>query len=151
MFIREALISDLDGIADCAERFFEYAQYAEQGTPLCRGDFIQMVKGYIESDQGIVLLLMDGLYVAGGIAGDVRQWGFNKAIKSCIELFYWVDEPYRGRKSIELLKLYERRARELGAHKNIMVSVATELQERVNNLYQRMGYQPYEQFFVKSL
>lgn len=149
-FIREALISDLDGIADCAERFFAYAGYNEQGTPLNRSDFKEMVSAYIVGTNGVVLLLMDGLYVAGGIAGRVDEWGFNRSIKFGIELFYWIDENYRGFQSIKLLKLYEQKIKELGAQRNAMISVNTSLMESVNNLYKKMGYELYEQYFTKS-
>jgi len=150
-FIREALINDLDGITDCAERFFAYAKYTENGLPLDRDSFKSMVRGVIESENGIVLLLMDKLYVAGGIAGSVLPWGFNKSIKFCHELFYWVDEKYRGRKSLELLIKYEKKAMSLGANKSIMISVNTDLKDKVNLLYKRMGYVENEQQFIKAL
>lgn len=151
MFIREALINDLDGITDCAERFFAYAKYDENGLPLDRDSFKCMVKGVIESENGIVLLLMDKLYVAGGIAGSVHDWGFNNSIKICTELFYWVDEKYRGRKSLELLMEYEKKAAVFGANKSFMISVNTDLKDKVNLLYKRMGYVENEQQFIKTL
>ena len=152
MFIRDALINDLDGITDCCKRFFEYARFEDQGLPLDENSFRNMVAtDYVENPDGIVLLLMNKLYVAGGIAGKISQWGFNTNIKMCVELFWWVDIPYRGRKSIELLKQYEDKAKALGAHKSVMVSINTHLQDYVNHLYERMGYKKNEQFFIKSL
>ncbi len=149
MFIREALTSDIDGITDCAKRFFEYAGFESMGLPLDEESFKECVTGYIEN--GVVLLLMDGLYVAGGIAGIIQPWGFNREIKICKELFWWVDEKYRGRNSLELLIEYEKKVKEAGADINLMISVNTHLQPKVNKIYNRMGYSELESNFIKSL
>lgn len=151
MFIREALESDLEGIADCAERFFQYAKYKEKGLTLDRESFKEMVKEYIKSLEGVVLLLMDDLKVVGGICGTTSPWGFNKHIKIGLELFYWVDEKYRGKDSLKLFKMYETIMKSLGVQVNFMMSVESDLQFQVNRLYQRKGYQNLESFFTKIL
>ena len=152
MFIREALTNDLDGIADCAERFFEYAKYHEKDLFLDRESFKAFIKTHIEEDSGIVLLLMDGLYVAGGICGWVGEWGFNRSIKICNEVFYWIDEKYRGGvNSVRLLIEFENKAKKIGADRILMISVNTYLQDKVNCLYERKGYQKLEQLHIKTV
>ena len=151
MRFKHADISDLNGITDCAKRFFKYAGFEKQGLPLDVESFEEMVAGYIKGQNGIVILLMDEDYVAGGIAGKVETWGFNKDIKLAIELFYWVDEKYRGKDSVKLLFLYEKFAKALGASKSIMVSVDTHLKGKIDKLYKRMGYSEYEQFYTKDI
>lgn len=152
MFIREAMASDLDAIANCGERFFNYAGFDKKGLSMDRDSFKDMVLEYIEDENGIVLLLMNGLNVAGGICGSVQPWGFNKAIRMGSELFYWIDDQHRGSiKSIQLLSAYDKRVAELGADVNVMVSVDTHLQPKVNHLYERKGYLPLEQFFIKAI
>lgn len=151
-FIREALVNDLDGIADCAERFFQYADYARKGLVLDRESFKAFIKTHIEGESGIVLLLMDGLYVAGGICGWVGEWGFNRSIKICNEVFYWIDEKYRGgANSVRLLIEFENKAKEIGADRILMISVNTYLQDKVNCLYERKGYQKLEQLHIKTV
>jgi RimJ/RimL family protein N-acetyltransferase len=149
--IKHAEIEDLDGLTECAKRFFEYAGYAEQGTPLDPQSFKDLVQGYIESDNGIVLVLMDGDKVVGSIAGHVNEWGFNRNIKMAVELHYWVDEGYRGKNSVKMLILYEKYAQALGASKSMMVSIDTHLKDKVGNLYKRMGYREYEKFYSKDI
>jgi GNAT superfamily N-acetyltransferase len=149
--IKHADIKDLSGITDCARRFFEYAQFDKQGLTLDVGSFEEMIGEHIKSQNGIVILMMDGDYVAGGIAGMVQEWGFNKSIKLAVELFYWVDEKYRGRNSLKLLILYEEYAKALGALNSMMVSVNTHLQDKVGKLYKKMGYTEYERFYIKNL
>lgn len=150
MFIRDALINDLEGITDCARRFFKYAEFEkEYGLPFDSSSFKEMVANHIEN--GVVLLLMDGLYVAGGIAGMIHSWGFNREIKICQELFFWVDEKYRGANSVRLFHEYEKKVKDFGADKIIMISPNTYLQEQVNILYKRMGYKHLEQYWIKTV
>jgi GNAT superfamily N-acetyltransferase len=144
-------MSDMPGITDCAKRFFEYAQFDRQGLTLDVGSFEEMIGEYIKSQNGITILLMDDYYVAGGIAGLVQEWGFNRDIKLAVELFYWVDEKYRGRNSVKLLMLYEKYAKALGANSSMMVTVNTHLQDKVGAMYERMGYTEYERFYIKNL
>jgi len=149
--IKHAEIKDLEGLTQCARRFFEYADYAARGTPLDEDCFKEKVAEYIEDPNGIVLLLMDKDRVAGGIAGYVGEWCFNKNIKMAVELFYWVDEEYRGLNSAKLFILYEKYAKACGAVRSVMVSIDTHLKEKVRKLYLRRGYKEYERFYIKTI
>ena len=150
MVILDATIYDLDGITACAERFFEYAGYAEKfNMPLDRGSFQAMVSPYIQQDNGICLLVKnsDPGNVLGGICGTVVPWGFNSEIKIALELFYWLDPDARGF-GLKLIKAYEDRVKEMGA-RNVMIQPETELTEKVGTLYRRRGYRPFERFWIK--
>ena len=147
MKIRSAGHKDLPGITRCARDFFVYAKYTEQGMPLNENDFQAMVGKYI--DDGVVLLMDDG-QIRGGIAGMMNDWGFNNSIKVMVELFYWVDPECRGVSSLKLLKAFERASKSLGADKIFMVSVGTDIQDQVGNLYKRMGYKEHERFYIKG-
>lgn len=149
MVIRPAIMSDLEGITRCARDFFAYAEYDAMGMPLCEASFQDMVTEHING--GVVLLLADGPSVRGGIAGKISPWGFNRSIKVMLELFFWVDPDVRGASSIRMLKRFEMASKALGAHQIFMVSVNTHLQDSVDNLYRRMGYDASERFFRKSL
>ena len=151
LHIREALQSDLPGILGCAKAFFEYAGYAAQGMPLDDGSFNSMVAEYIKNPRGIVVLLMDELFVAGGIAGMVFPWGFNREILLCQELFFWVNHEYRGRNSLKLFNEYERLCMARGARHNLMLSVPTELEDGVARLYQKRGYRVLETMFIRRM
>ncbi len=151
MRIKHGEIEDIPGITECAKRFFEYAEYEKQGLPLNEESFHIKISEYITEPNGIVLLLMSGEDVVGGIAGHVGEWGFNSSIKFAVELFYWVDEEYRGKNSYKLLMLYEAYAQSMGAKKSVMIFVNTHLKDKVKKLYERMGYRDYEWCCIKDL
>ena len=145
--IRKAAEYDVDGIYACAVRFFEYAKYEEQhGMPLDEGSFKSMLRKYLKD--GICFLAVEGVDVRGGICGMIMPWGFNQRIKVALELFYWMDEEYRGLTGMRLLAKYEDAVAKAGA-KNIMIQPETELTEKVGRLYERKGYVPFERFWIK--
>jgi GNAT superfamily N-acetyltransferase len=68
------------------------------------------------------------------------------------ELFWWVDE--KSRKSgvgIEILKQAEDLAKEYGATVMMMLSINELDGDRVNKLYERLGYKQREQSFMRIL
>lgn len=151
MLIREALISDLDGLTACARKFFEYADYEGQGLPFDEKSFREMTRTYIEHDRGVVFVLLDKDRVVGAIGGQVMPWSFNHSIKIALELFYWVDENCRGINSFKLLREYEKRLKEKGAKKSVMIAINTNLQDRIEKLYLYCGYTGFEKYFIKDI
>lgn len=155
LIIREATILDIDGIVECAERFFDYAKQPFKNMPFDRQSFVNMMEEHIQSENSVVILLVDSgvnnANVVGGICGFANEWGFNNNIKFGIEVFYWVDEKFRGIQSIKMLKMYEDEMKRLGVQQNIMISVNTHLADKVGALYNRMGYELMEKMYVKAL
>jgi len=151
IFIREALERDIDGIVKCAEHFFKYASYADLGLYLDNKSFAETVIWQINDKHSVVLLLMDDLYVAGGISGSFPPWHFNKHTRVCLEFFYWVEPKYRGRNSYKLITEFEQYCEVRGADHIIMLSVPTELAAGVERLYERRGYKPLEKLFIKEV
>lgn len=151
LYFKHAELEDLQGITECAKRFFEYAEYEKQGLPFDEESFQIKISEYITNHNGIVILLKDDDHVAGGIAGFVGEWGFNNSIRFAVELFYWVDEEYRGKNSVKLLMLYEIYAKSLGAKKSVMISINTDLRNKIKKLYDRMGYNDFEWYSIKSI
>lgn len=150
MKIRPAIISDMPGIVRCAESFFEYAEYAKNGMTLDKSAFEKKVEWYIKDEKGIVLLLVNQGNVCGGISGYVSEWDFNPAVKILIEFFFWIDPEYRGN-GVRLLKAFESIGKENGAQKIVMISPQTFLKSKVDRMYEKFGYQPTEQFWMKGL
>ena len=151
MIITKASIFDLEGITACAERFFEYAKYADDDMPLDRETFGRTASMYISD--GIVLLLKDGIYgrICGGIAGIIYPWVFNQSIPVMHEWFWWVDPEYRGSSGIKLLRKFEKESKKAGAVKIAMIKPETNLSEGVAKIYSRSGYKPLEETWIKSL
>ena len=153
MIIVPATKHDIEGIADCAERFFEYAGYKEMGLPLDREHFKNMVLEYISNEpNSVVLLLKNGAYgkTVGGVAGHISQWGFNNKFRFMVELFYWVDEEYRGINSIKLIDKFEKASFSKGADNILMIRVESFLKDGVERLYLRRGYKPMEAFYING-
>lgn len=149
MKIRPANINDIPAITRCAESFFEYAKFANDGLELDRVSFQKTVKWYL--DNGIILLLINNNKVVGGISGRIVPWDFNHSIKVALEFFYWVDEEYRGIDSVKLLMQFEEVCKLQGADYVCMISVNTHLEDKVHKLYKKMGYEKVETLFRKRV
>jgi N-acetylglutamate synthase-like GNAT family acetyltransferase len=75
--------------------------------------------------------------------------------KACVvaqELFWWVDKENRKSKlGIELLKSAELLAKEMGAKSMIMLSLSSLDGEKVNALYESLGYTKRESNYMRVL
>lgn len=143
----------MDGIVDCAKKFFEYAKFAEQGLPLDEESFRKTVGGDIKSKNGVVLLLKDGPYgeVVGGIAGKVGPYWMNFGIKILFERFFWINEQYRGTSAVRMIRKFESAGAKIGAKKTAMIAINTHLFDGVKRLYEKCGYSHIEGYFIKDM
>lgn len=102
-----------------------------------------------ESFEGLLrLMIADHVLLRGErsiIGGLVFAHPFNQKCKVFQELF-WRSEGFEG---VKLLKAAEAMAREMGATRSLMMTVAS--MPGAEKIYQRAGYGPAEQTFIKEL
>ena len=151
IFIRDALICDLDGLTVCANNFFQYAEFHQYGWYLDDDDFKALMTEHIENPNGIVLCLMDGLKVVGGIASGIAPFIYNRSKKIALELYFWVEPEYRGIKTIKMFKQYEQRLRDMGVCWSMMTLPETFMGPKIKSFYEKMGYVKSGTTFVKIL
>jgi GNAT superfamily N-acetyltransferase len=77
---------------------------------------------------------------------------FNAAAFIVQELFWWVKPESRGTGAGgELLTEIEQWAAEKGAAAVFMIALADKNEEKMQNLYARMGYRPLERTFAREV
>ena len=143
--IRLATLDDMPELLRMGESFFNASGYSDI-TTFNKKDTKDLLGRLI--DDG--LLLTDGKTSMLGFV--VFPMFMNNQTIVAQELFWWVDE--KSRKSgigIEILKRAEDLAKEYGATVMMMLSINELDGDRVNKLYERLGYKQREQSFMRIL
>lgn len=94
-----------------------------------------------------------GLKIDNQIVGGICIVFSNSMIDEvleCSELFWYVDEKYRG-KGIGLLLHAEKYAKERGAKRMTMVYLVNSMPQKLEKLYTRMGFRELERSYIKEL
>ena len=143
--IRLALLDDIPELLRMGRSFFNdsgyshIAEYNEETTA-----------------QTLEILINGGTLLTDGKTGMIGFLVFPMFMdKNCIvaqELFWWVDKENRKSKlGIELLKEAEFLAKEKGAKSMIMLSLSSLDGEKVNDLYESLGYTKRESNYMRVL
>ena len=143
--IRLAEHKDIPLMLAMGQRFFDASGYGSE-TEFNAEDTEQLFIKLIESHT----LLTDG---DGGMIGFVVFPMFmNTSHVIAQELFWWVDEEKRSSKlGLNLLKAAEATAKELGAKSLLMLSLNDLNGDKVNKLYESLGYTKREQTYMRAL
>ena len=143
--IRLAEEKDIPVMLRMGKAFFDASGYNKE-TDFNEEDTKEIFIKLIEANT----LLTDG---EGGMIGFlVFSMFMNKSYLVSQELFWWVDEDKRSSKlGINLLKAAEVISKELGANTMIMLSLKDLNGEKVNRLYESLGYKQRETSYMRSL
>jgi GNAT superfamily N-acetyltransferase len=147
--IRRASLADVPLIAEFGRGFFDESHYARMGVQYDPASVADTLTQLIEGE-GVVL-------VAGepwvGIAAAVAfPLYVNNEHLTGQELFWWVKPEARGGHSaIRLLLELERWAHEKGCATFTMVSLSALPQSPANRIYEKRGYVPSEQSWMKEV
>lgn len=136
--IRLATPDDLPECLRMGEQFT-----AAVGMPFDETSTAETLLRLMDSPDG-VLLVGDG----GMVGGIVYPAYFASDYRMAQELFWWSETPGLGR---ALLNGLEQWARSVGAKSLTMLAMADMRADAVGRLYQRAGYRPLENTFVKAL
>ena len=143
--IRLALNEDVPEMLRMCELFFNASGYSDI-TTFNKDDMEQLLLRLIESGT----LLTDGESTLLGFV--VFPMFMNQSTSVAQELFWWVDEDKRNTGvGIQILKKAETTAKDLGATTMIMLSIKSLDGEKVNRMYERLGYKEREQSYMRIL
>ena len=143
--IRLAKLEDIPNLLRMGELFFNDSGYGEI-TSFNKNDTEVTLKSLID----LGTLLTDGKSSMIGFL--VFPLFMNQKTLMSQELFWWVDEDKRGtRIGIDLLKQAEKISKENGATVMNMLSLNDLNGEKVNKLYERLGYKRKEQSYMRVL
>lgn len=103
----------------------------------------------IHSDEVLILVLEDEGIVVGGLVAAMSTMPF-ASHKIATELAWFVDPRYRGhRKSLGLVKEYEKWAKANGATYVVMAHIHKVAD--ISNVYERLGYEITESSYMKKV
>lgn len=149
MIIRDAELSDVPDLARLGALF-----HAESGL----ADLIE----YVEADYAawlsaviglpnVLMLVADDGEIKGATGGMVCPIYFNAAHITGEELFFWVHPDSRGSLGLRLIEALESAARDAGCSSWHMKALAGVKPEATGRFYERRGYRPAENSYIKRL
>lgn len=139
--IRDAGVDDIPAIMEMGKAFADDAGVTA-AVGWCDESVRHLLKVMIESPDGI--LLVDDK-VTGMIGGVVHAHPFNQQCRVFVEMFW---RSYGGQ-GVRLLKAAEKAAATRGATRCVMI--AMQGMQSATKFYERAGYTPLEQQFVKEI
>jgi len=146
--IRKATLDDTPEIARLGEIFHSQAGWSE--IPYSVEDCASSLEAFMQSD-AFLCLVSDNDGIDGMISGVISPVYFNHAHKSGEELFWWVSDKAPQMTGIRLLQSLEKEAARNGCKTWQMKSLFRLNDDRMPQLYGRLGYRATERSFMKEL
>jgi GNAT superfamily N-acetyltransferase len=140
--IRAATAADVPRLVEMGRRFRSVTGYAKILAE--NPEKMAELAGQLVSQGGLLVAERGGTLV--GMLGFVVFPHFISGEQTASEAFWWVEPEYRG-EGIKLLREAEKCARNAGAEKMAMIAP----NERVANLYKRLGYEFVESAYQRTL
>lgn len=149
--IREATIDDVPELMRMTKNFYDnshFPEFANYNKDTMIHLLIQMI-----SDEGAMMLVAEGDEgLVGTLAILIYPYYFNHEVFTAQELWWWVDEEVRGSSiGVKLLKESEKLLQEIGVSHFTMMSITSSSADKVNNMYEKMGYKLTEYSYIKEL
>lgn len=99
-----------------------------------------------------MVFVSEGRELTGFILGLPFLCPMNQRVTMASELAWWVDPQYRNTSAgIRLLQSLERAAKEYGAQTMTMMCLESMEPQKIQDIYQRIGYAQTERSFMRSL
>lgn len=146
MFLAE--VSDLKSCIPCAKKF--HGIY-DPDVPFSESAFLSYWTRILDNNCGFMVLFehKDG-DIIGGVGGVVVNFQTSDELNS-IELFFWVEQGFRGSIGIKLLREFEKESARRGAKRIVMACMESSDPDRAERLYISRGYKRFERHFVKDV
>lgn len=139
-------IFELSVTDDCIllfEAADEFHYRSQLPYPIDDDSLIEGFAALLDSPDGVILTDGKGSFIGGAIN---PSW-INKNVRIAQEYFWWAKDG----NGLKLLEAFEDWALMRGADYVLMVNLPQLAGERVEKIYQRRGYKPFERSFVKEL
>jgi hypothetical protein len=147
--IRRAFLDDIPSILKLGEEFTTETGIPEIFNPyFCQ----KILTHYIPSVDGVCLVLTHNKNVVGFIGGIVQQHMFNPEVVILVEMMWFTSKEYRKTtQNIKLLKEFEKVGITLNASQIYLTLRSNLKADKVEKLYQRMGYIEQERTFTRKI
>lgn len=139
---------DINKCLPAAEKF--HAIYDPE-VPFSPGAFQRFWQNTYAAHNGFIIALWnEQREVVGGIGGILTNF-VTSEVSTCVEMFWWVNPEHRGKWGMKLLHYFEEMARASGAARIAMAYMDSSMPDRMQKLYELLGYKPYEHHVMKVL
>lgn len=148
--IREAKTEDLGELIRMGRAFAERVTACPFHQESYVRTVIMLMSGY--GFQHSALWVIDRGNRLSGVLGAIAApvW-FNMNYTDAQELYWWVDEDYRGKGIVQILDRFDAWAAEIGARQAILGKRAQLASDGLQRFYESRGYVENETSFVKIL
>ena len=126
-------------------QLFVKESLGEYGISVSHDRFTQMIELCKESS----FFLVDGERPVGVIAGIVVN-SLTDGRPALQEVIWYVNPMYR-RHGHRLLRAFEILAKNVGVKTVVMASMCNSMHERVDRIYKKLGYTPFEVQYIKEI
>ena len=139
MIIRDATLLDAEALLKMGELMHHESPRFNKFT-FDKEKAANLIQHLIAIDNGIIVVAEHEGSLVGMIGGMVCEQFFSKDLYAC-DFVVFIEPEHRGCSAvIRMIKLFEQRAKDLGA-KEISLGISTEIHaERTANLYEKLGY-----------
>jgi GNAT superfamily N-acetyltransferase len=144
--IRTARIEDLPRCETFAREFYAASQFLNK---LDMSRFVSNWTQWLESGIGVMFLAEENGEIIGGLGGVKHPEPYSGELIAS-EFFWFVRQAHRGA-GLRLYKAFESWAREQGCSYIRMVHLLDSMPEKLNRVYERLGFQPVEVHFQKEI
>jgi len=147
--IRPAGHADIPAILTMGRRFFDAAGWPEVTTwdeASVRATLSGLIDGKVP---GGLIVANEGGRAIGMVGFMAFPFYFNFAVTVAQEVFWWVEPDQRFGVGAQLLDAFETAGRQRGASVFIVSAVARLRSATLERFYQRRGYAPAENTFIK--
>lgn len=105
----------------------------------------------IMKGKGFILIAEENGEAVGSLGALLYDHPNNSDVRVAQEMFWWMEEAFRGSDSVKLITAFEDLAREWGATVVSMSAINGMRERAIGRIYERWGYRPQEVNYVKEL
>lgn len=149
MKIRLATPDDFDALVRIGHKFFAHNPYRHESEL----DETSLVATLDDLRKNHVLLVAEVDATVVGTAGAyITPLFWNHSLKQGLEVFWWLDEEYRGDGNGKKLRIQlQNQAKLRGAKFWNMVALEDSMPDEVGAMYVRAGFKPVERIYMKAI
>lgn len=149
MKIRLATTDDFEAIVAIGHKFFQHNPYRHVST--LDDESLVATLHDLRANHVLLVAEVDGK-VIGTAAAFVTPLFWNRNEKQGLEVFWWIDEEYRGDGNGKKLRLQlQTQAKVRGAKFWNMVALEDSMPDVVGAMYEKAGFKPVERIYMKAI
>lgn len=147
MNYRFASAGDFEALARMGHAFYDSGHlFGGFSAP----NFVEFWSDAIMSGRGFIIVAeVDGSAV--GAIGALLYASTNDGAILSQEMFWWMFPEHRGTGSAELISMFERESKAMGATAVIMSAIHGMRERALGKYYSRRGYRPQETNYIKEI